>query len=70
MADGSSHRTVTVERVTQGVVTVTNTRGGLRPTGHAAVPVLYCVAAASSACVRSSSFMPAARHVLLQVPQG
>ena len=28
MADGSSHRTVTVERVTQGVFTVTNTRGG------------------------------------------
>src|SRR5690348_17976756 len=28
MADGSSHRTVTVERNTQGVFTVTNTRGG------------------------------------------
>ena len=28
MADGSSHRTVTVERITQGVFTVTNTRGG------------------------------------------
>src|SRR5262245_5447637 len=28
MADGSSHRTVTVERITQGAFTVTNTRGG------------------------------------------
>jgi uncharacterized OsmC-like protein len=28
MADGSSHRTVTVERLTQGAFTVTNTRGG------------------------------------------
>jgi putative redox protein len=28
MADGSSHRTVTVERITQGTFTVTNTRGG------------------------------------------
>jgi len=28
MAEGSSHRTVTVERLTQGVFTVTNTRGG------------------------------------------
>jgi putative redox protein len=28
MADDSSHRTVTVERITQGVFTVTNTRGG------------------------------------------
>jgi len=28
MADGSLHRTVTVERITQGVFTVTNTRGG------------------------------------------
>jgi len=28
MADGSVHRTVTIERVTQGAFTVTNTRGG------------------------------------------
>ena len=28
MADGSVHRTVTVERLTQGVFTVTNARGG------------------------------------------
>jgi putative redox protein len=28
MADGSVHRSVTVERVTQGAFTVTNTRGG------------------------------------------
>ena len=28
MADGSSHRAVTVERITRGVFTVTNTRGG------------------------------------------
>jgi putative redox protein len=28
MADGSSHRTVTVERITRGVFMVTNTRGG------------------------------------------
>jgi putative redox protein len=28
MADGSAHRTVTIERVTQGEFTVTNTRGG------------------------------------------
>jgi putative redox protein len=28
MADGSSHRTVTVERVTLGAFTATNTRGG------------------------------------------
>jgi putative redox protein len=28
MADGSVHRTVTVERVAQGVFTATNTRGG------------------------------------------
>ena len=28
MAHGSSHRTVTVERITQGAFTVTNTRGG------------------------------------------
>jgi uncharacterized OsmC-like protein len=28
MADGSVHRTVTIERVTQGTFTVTNTRGG------------------------------------------
>lgn len=28
MADGSSHRTVTVERITQGVLMVTNTRSG------------------------------------------
>jgi putative redox protein len=28
MADGSAHRTVTVERVTQGVFKVGNTRGG------------------------------------------
>jgi uncharacterized OsmC-like protein len=28
MADGSVHRSVTVERVTQGTFTVTNTRGG------------------------------------------
>jgi uncharacterized OsmC-like protein len=28
MADGSVHRTVTIERVTQGAFTVTNARGG------------------------------------------
>ena len=28
MADGSAHRTVTVELITQGVFTVANTRGG------------------------------------------
>src|SRR5260370_35632679 len=28
MADGSVHRTVTVERIAQGVFTATNTRGG------------------------------------------
>lgn len=28
MADGSAHRSVTVERVAQGVFTATNTRGG------------------------------------------
>jgi putative redox protein len=28
MADGSVHRTVTIDRVTQGAFTVTNTRGG------------------------------------------
>jgi putative redox protein len=28
MADGSVHRSVTIERVTQGAFTVTNTRGG------------------------------------------
>jgi putative redox protein len=28
MTDGSVHRTVTIERVTQGAFTVTNTRGG------------------------------------------
>ena len=38
MADGSLHRTVTVERITQGVFTKANTHGGQLRFGTAAIP--------------------------------